>query len=72
MSYTNDILNEVYKLRYIVGIIWAVLVGAVISYVLASMANEPFSIAGSFVLAAIFTVGIFVLGEGGLKEDKSK
>jgi len=57
-------------LRYIVAIIWAVLVGAVVSYVLASMADEPFSISGSLVLAAIFAIGIFVLGEGALKEEK--
>lgn len=56
--------------RYIVTIIWAVLISAVISYVLSSMAGEPFSIEGSLLLAAIFAVGIFVLGEGALKEDK--
>ncbi|HLR02797.1 MAG TPA: DUF2929 family protein [Virgibacillus sp.] len=66
----KDILNEVYMLRYIVSIFWAVLISAVISYVLASMADEPFSIAGSLLLAAIFAIGIITLGEGGLKEDK--
>ncbi|HLQ71136.1 MAG TPA: DUF2929 family protein [Bacillota bacterium] len=57
-------------LRYLVGIIWAILIGAVISYVLSSMANEPFSIGGSLLLAGIFAVGIVVLGEGALKEEK--
>lgn len=57
-------------LRYIVAIIWAVLLSVVISYVLASMAGEPFSVEGSMLLAAIFTVGVIILGDGALKEEK--
>lgn len=57
-------------LRYIVGIIWAVLISGVASYVLASMADEPFSVEGAILLAVILAAGVFILGDGALKEDK--
>ncbi|OZU90638.1 DUF2929 domain-containing protein [Virgibacillus indicus] len=58
-------------MRYIVTIIWAVLISAVISYVLSSMAGDAFSMPGTLLLAGIFIVATFLLGDGILKEDKS-
>lgn len=55
-------------MRYIMVAIWSVLVGAVVSYVLTSMANEPFSLVSTFVLAATFAVFVILLGDVGLRE----
>lgn len=49
-------------------IIWSILISAAISYVLTSMAGEPFNITPVFIIASFFVVAIFVLGEGVLKE----
>jgi hypothetical protein len=51
--------------------IWAVLISFVISYVLSSMAGEPFVLSDTLILAAIFAVAIFLLGDGILKEEKN-
>ncbi|PAV29207.1 DUF2929 domain-containing protein [Virgibacillus profundi] len=58
-------------MRYIVTIIWAVLISAVISYVLASMAGNEFSMMGTFVVTGLFIVAVAILGDGILKEEKS-
>lgn len=58
-------------MRYIVTIIWAVLISAVISYVLSSMAGDDFNMPGTIAVSAVFIIGIFLLGDGILKEDKS-
>ncbi|MDY0406184.1 YjzD family protein [Virgibacillus sp. 179-BFC.A HS] len=57
-------------MRYIWTIIWSVLFSATISYVLSSMAGEPFNLTATLVMAAIFCIAVWVLGEGLLKEDK--
>ncbi|WP_377558871.1 DUF2929 family protein [Ornithinibacillus salinisoli] len=48
-------------------IIWAVLIGSVISYVLSSMAGDAFPLMDTLVLSAIIAIAIFVLGDGILK-----
>lgn len=63
-------MNEVQNMRFVMVAIWSVLVGAVVSYVLTSMANEPFNLTSTFVLSGIFAVIAIFLGEVGLKEKK--
>lgn len=55
-------------MRYIWTIIWALLISAAVSYVLTSMAAEPFNLTDTVVLAVIFTVVIFFMGDVVLKE----
>ncbi|MFD2042701.1 DUF2929 family protein [Ornithinibacillus salinisoli] len=54
-------------MRYLMTIIWAVLIGSVISYVLSSMAGDAFPLMDTLVLSAIIAIAIFVLGDGILK-----
>ena len=56
-------------LRYIWTIIWAFLLSFLISYVLASMAGGTVELREVFVLTAIFSIAIFILGGPALKED---
>ncbi|GGA73921.1 YjzD family protein [Ornithinibacillus halotolerans] len=57
-------------MRYIVTIIWAVLITFVLSYVLSSMAGASFDMVSTLVMAAIFSVIVFVLGDGLLRDSK--
>ncbi|MGM8212663.1 DUF2929 family protein [Virgibacillus sp. W0430] len=57
-------------MRYIMTVFWAVLISGVVSYVLSSMASEPFSVSDSLILAAIMAIIIFVLGDGLLKNQE--
>ncbi|MDY0396073.1 DUF2929 family protein [Virgibacillus halophilus] len=57
-------------MRFIWTIIWAVLLSGTISYVLSSMAGESFSLTATLVMAGIFCIAVWVIGEGFLKEDK--
>ncbi|MBU8792120.1 YjzD family protein [Oceanobacillus caeni] len=56
-------------MRYIASIFWAVLISFAISYVLSSMGGEPFVLSHSLILAALFSIAVFILGDGILKED---
>lgn len=58
-------------MRYIMVVIWSVLVGLAVSYVLTSMANEPFSLSNSLVLSAVFAIFVILLAEIGLKEQNN-
>ncbi|WP_284139435.1 MULTISPECIES: YjzD family protein [unclassified Virgibacillus] len=58
-------------MRYIWTIIWAMLISGVLSYVLSSMAANPFVLKDTLILGAIFAIFIFILGEGVLREEKS-
>lgn len=58
-------------MRYIMVVIWSVLIGLTISYVLTSMANEPFSLSNSLVLSAVFAIFVILLAEVGLKEQNN-
>ncbi|MDL4842912.1 DUF2929 family protein [Aquibacillus rhizosphaerae] len=57
-------------MRYLITIIWALLISLVISYVLTSMAGEELRMAPIFFLVAIFSIVTFIVGDGILKEDK--
>lgn len=57
-------------MRFIWTIIWAVLFSGTISYVLASMAGESFNLTATLIMAGIFSLAVWVLGEGLLKEEK--
>jgi len=64
-------VKEVCNLRFFVVIIWSFLVSTIVSYVLTSMAGEPFNLNHTMILAAFFVVVITILGEFVLKEEKS-
>lgn len=55
-------------MRYIWTVIWALLLSAAVTYVLSSMGGDPFYIEHALILAGIFSIVVFVLGEGILKE----
>lgn len=55
-------------MNYIMTIIWAILISAAVSYVLLSMAGEPFVFADSLLLAVVLVAAVFTLGAGVLKE----
>ncbi|HLR65811.1 DUF2929 family protein [Virgibacillus alimentarius] len=56
-------------MQFIMSFIWALLISGAISYVLASMAGDPFNLTHTIVLAIILTLAVYVLGGGLLKED---
>ena len=58
-------------MRYLVTIFWAVLITFVLSYVLSSMSGQSLDLVATFVMAAIFSVFIFILGDGILREKKN-
>ncbi|MBP2076603.1 DUF2929 family protein [Oceanobacillus polygoni] len=55
-------------MRYIMTIVWAILIGAAVSYVLTSMGGEPFVLSEALILSGIFVIAAFILGEGVLRE----
>lgn len=57
-------------MRFIMTIIWALLIGGVLSYVLTSMAGEPFNLNQSIILSSIIAVFIFILS--GVLKDSSQ
>lgn len=56
-------------MRIIMTLIWAVLISGVVSYVLTSMAGEPFSILQTLIVAGMFGLVVIVLGGVVLKEE---
>ncbi|WP_042149031.1 YjzD family protein [Paucisalibacillus sp. EB02] len=59
-------------MRYLATIFWAVLVTFVLSYVLSSMAGATLDLVATLVMAAIFSIFIFILGDGILREKKGQ
>lgn len=55
-------------MRFFWTFIWALLIGGAISYILTNMNGEPFNLVHSIILSVIFTIAVFLLGEGVLKE----
>ncbi|MEN1970325.1 DUF2929 family protein [Lentibacillus sp. N15] len=55
-------------MRFFWTFIWALAIGSVISYILSAMAGDAFNVVHTLVLSIIFTIIIFILGEGVLKE----
>lgn len=58
-------------MRYIIVIIWSILISVATTYVLTSMGGEPFNINHTLILAAFFFAIVTILGEFVLKEDKN-
>ncbi|WP_096270302.1 YjzD family protein [Paucisalibacillus globulus] len=59
-------------MRYLATIFWAVLVTFVLSYVLSSMAGATLDLVATLVMSAIFSIFIFILGDGILREKKEQ
>ncbi|MFD1850056.1 DUF2929 family protein [Oceanobacillus bengalensis] len=55
-------------MRYIMTIIWSVLIALAATYVLTSMGGEAFVISDALLLAAVLAIVTFILGEVALKE----
>ncbi|MFC2949932.1 DUF2929 family protein [Virgibacillus sediminis] len=53
-------------MKYIMTIVWALLISFAISYVLTSMGEEPFVLMDSVILAGVLSVAVFILGGGAL------
>jgi len=49
-------------MRFIMTIIWALLIGGALAYVLSSMADAPFNVTQSLVFSTVMFVAIFLLG----------
>lgn len=58
-------------MRYVWTIIWSLLIGLLVSYVLTSMAGETLALAPVFVISALFVITAVIIGDGILKEDAS-
>ncbi|MCF3942066.1 DUF2929 family protein [Oceanobacillus alkalisoli] len=58
-------------MRYIFTIIWSLLISAAVTYVLTSMAGEPFVISEAVILAVIFMIVTFLMGDVILKVKKN-
>lgn len=56
-------------MRYIMTIFWAVLISLAVSYVLTSMSGDPFVVRDALILAGIFSLAVFLLGDAVHKED---
>ena len=63
---------EVLHMRYLATIVWAVLITFVLSYVLSSMGGESLDMVSTLVMAAIFSIIIFILGDGALRNRKKQ
>lgn len=48
-------------MKYVFSLLWAVLIGAAVSYVLTSMANEPFNVVLLLILAVIIFIAVVVI-----------
>lgn len=48
-------------MRFIVTIIWALLIGAAIAYVLASMGQEPFNANQALTFSAVSFIGLLLV-----------
>ncbi|MBM7571521.1 DUF2929 family protein [Aquibacillus albus] len=57
-------------MRYLMTIVWALLISFLVSYVLTSMAGETLTFAPIFVVAILFIIVATVIGDGILKESK--
>ncbi|MBP1947249.1 YjzD family protein [Virgibacillus litoralis] len=59
-------------MRFLLPLVWALLISGVISYVLSSMAGNPFNLMNTVILAVIVTIAISILGEGALKSEREQ
>lgn len=56
-------------MRFIMTFVWAILISGTISYVLTSMAGQPFSVLQTLILSGIIGIIVIALGEFALKEE---
>ncbi|SER86592.1 Protein of unknown function [Gracilibacillus ureilyticus] len=56
-------------MKYVMTIFWALIISLVVGYVLASMAGQALDVPGTLAIAAIFSIIVFLLGDGILKEE---
>ena len=59
-------------MRYIITIVWAAAISLVLTYVLSSMAGDSFVFAPVIVLTVLFSIAIFFIGDGVLKEEETE
>ncbi|SFD38445.1 Protein of unknown function [Lentibacillus persicus] len=59
-------------MRFFWTFFWAILISAVISYVLTSMAGNAFDVTSMFVVAILMSLAVFLLGEGVLKNGEEQ
>lgn len=48
-------------MKYVFSLLWAVVIGTVVSYVLTSMANEPFNLTLLFILAGLLFIATIII-----------
>lgn len=58
-------------MSYVMTLIWSVLIGGAIAYVLTSMAGEPFNLTATLFLGGVFAITVFIIGEFVLKPEKT-
>jgi len=49
-------------MKFLMTIIWALLIGGALAYVLSSMADDPFNVTQSLVFSAVMFIAIVLLG----------
>lgn len=59
-------------MRYVMAIVWSFLISSAISYVLSSMANEPFNFTQTLILTGTFAVIVFLLDAVVLSEKEQE
>lgn len=57
-------------MRFIITVIWSLLIGSAISYILSAMGGQELTLLQMSIMAGILSIAVFVLGEGVLKEEK--
>lgn len=58
-------------MRFFWPLIWALAISSVISYVLSSMAGNAFNLMQTIILAINMSAGVFILGEGVIKDESN-
>lgn len=54
-------------MRFIFTIVWALILGTGVSYILSSMGQQPFNLSHAFIVAGIISAVVFLLAEVVLK-----
>lgn len=71
MYHSVYIKCEVPNMRYVMTLIWSVLISAAIAFVLSSMAGESFMLQEALILSVIFTILIALIGDGAIRETEN-
>lgn len=67
LKVVSDLKNEVTIMRFIITIVWSILLGSMVSFILSSIGEQPFSMGLTLMIAGVFSVAVFLLSEVGLK-----